>query len=171
MSKCMSVGLWAGERLRLCGPAPTPVVFLQRQRPRLLVLHVTLLICSVLVLHVIVRCHRASSFELVHVLAVHSFTKPSLPVAQPFLTFPHCGWLGPPSKTSVWSLDLEGGSQGLGSPGMEAFNKRNIMHAPRFPNTRNFCYDHHKAFDSVMIIIHHDPGPLLAKPSVFCTIW
>ena len=47
--------------------------------------------------------------------------KHSLPVRQPFLTFPHCGWLGSPSKTSVWSLDLEGGSQGLGSPGMEAF--------------------------------------------------
>ena len=48
---------------------------------------------------------------------------------QPFSTFPHCGWLGSPSKTSVWSLDLEGAG---GALGWRLFNKRNIMHAPRF---------------------------------------
>ena len=63
--------------------------------------------------------------ELCHRVGVRAFD--SIPYAdtvytpnilclwQPFPTFPHCGWLGSPSKTSVWSLDLEGGSQAPGA--------------------------------------------------------
>ena len=46
---------------------------------------------------------------------------------QPFVAFPHCGWLGSPSKASVWSLDLEGGSPAAGEPWDGGFSIRETL--------------------------------------------